>query len=354
MSDNKDFERISSLWLRFLIIIFAILFGLIFVASTIFLVLFSFNVIELNHKTPLIPTILFTLIYGALVSCMIAFFVGRRIIRPVDKLSSALMQVAKGNFKMRLPKNNILKPIDDMYENFNVMVDELSNIETLRTDFVTNVSHEFKTPLSAIEGYATLLQSNTLTEEKRNEYLEKVIINAQRLAGLTGNILMLSKLENETKIEAKSHFYLDEQLRQSVLTLEPAWSQKSINFEIDLDETPFFGCEKLLYQVWTNLISNAIKFSDDNGTIEISLTVNENDVCVIVSDNGVGINESNINHIFEKFYQADKTHSGDGNGLGLTLVQKIIELCGGKITVESEIGKGTSFFISLPIETEQT
>lgn len=348
MKNNKDFERISSLWLRFLIIIFTILVIITLIASTIFLLLISFDVIEMNHRTPLLPTIMFTLALSGFISCMTAVFVGIRIIRPVDKLSSALMQVSKGDFKIRLYKENILKPIDEMYSNFNKMVVELQNIETLRSDFVTNVSHEFKTPLSAIEGYATLLQSNTLSKEKRNEYLDKVITNTQRLAGLTGNILMLSKLENETNIEPKTKFNLDEQIRQSILTLEPAWSKKSINFDIDMATTPIWGCEKLLYQVWTNLISNAIKFSKENGSIKISITSNENEVLVIVDDDGVGISETNVNHIFEKFYQADKSHSGEGNGLGLALVQKIVQLNGGKITVESELDKGTTFFISLP------
>ena len=235
-----------------------------------------------------------------------------------------------------------------MYENFNAMTRELSGIETLRSDFIANVSHEFKTPLTAIEGYAALLRNRELTEKQRKDYLDKIAGNARKLSELTGNILWLSKLENQSVIPNKKYYRLDEQIRKTVLSLENEWSVKHLDFDIALPKTDFFGNEGLLYHVWFNLIGNAIKFSHENQTVKISMEEADGEVVVVIADSGCGMEEEAQRHIFEKFYQADKSHAKEGNGLGLTLVKRIVDLCNGHIAVESQLKKGSVFIVRLP------
>ena len=228
------------------------------------------------------------------------------------------------------------------------MTRELARTEILRNDFVENVSHEFKTPLAAIEGYVTLLQKKDLTEEKRQEYTEKILNNTQRLSRLSGNILLLSRLENrESEIQTED-FELDEQIRQVLLYMENEWSAKNIELDLDLEECTYRGNRDLIANVWRNLLDNAIKFSPDGGAVRVQLHQREDRVLITVEDEGPGISEEDRSRIFEKFYQADRSRSGSGNGLGLALVRRIVTLHGGDVTVESEPGRGALFTVDLP------
>lgn len=228
------------------------------------------------------------------------------------------------------------------------MTKELGSIETLRTDFVVAVSHEFKTPLTAIEGYTALLQNGNLSAAQHDECVDKITANVHRLSTLTGNILQLSKLENQGIVADKKSYSLDEQLRKSILLLEREWTAKNIEFDLDLLPVQFNGSESLLYQVWYNLIQNAVKFSPDGGMIHIKLQLTEDKVVVCVADNGCGIDEASQKHIFDKFYQGNKAHASEGNGLGLALVYKIVTLCGGTISVDSQPEQGAAFTVTLP------
>ena len=239
--------------------------------------------------------------------------------------------------------------IREMYGDFNAMAKELAGVETLRSDFVSNVSHEFKTPLAAIEGYATLLQNKNLSSDKAREYLEKIISNAHKLSVLTGNILNLSKLENQNNVPNRKPFDLSEQIRKTILMLESAWEEKNISFDLSLPDIQYSGDAGMLFHVWYNLIGNAIKFSEKNSAIRIDLRTAENKVYVTIEDHGCGIDEKILPHIFEKFYQGDTSHSADGNGLGLALVKRIVILCGGEILVKSEKNKGSEFTVVLPV-----
>lgn len=337
----------SKLWIYFALLIMAALFVILSIMGAVAMLLFRNGVISPDEHFLPVPFILLILV-SAVMGAVVALFVARKIMRPVEKLSAVLSDVAKGNFSVRLDEKSHFTEIGEMYANFNAMAKELSSIETLRTDFVVSVSHEFKTPIAAIEGYATLLQNDKLDRKTRNEYLDKVINNAHNLSTLTGNILQLSKLENQGVVTDKKIFSLDEQIRQSVLLLEQQWSAKNIEFDLDLPFIQFYGSESLLYQVWYNLIANAIKFSGNNETITINLQELSGEVIVQITDNGCGIDKKEQQHIFDKFYQADKTRASSGNGLGLALVKQIITLCGGTVTVESEIGKGSTFIVKLP------
>ena len=270
------------------------------------------------------------------------------IFEPMEKLSEASKEVAKGNYNTQLKYDGYIEQLESTFHNFNFMVRELNSVEIMRNDFIANVSHEFKTPLSSISGYATLLQDPELSEKERNEYIQMIRFNIDKLNDLTGNILQLSKLENQNTMNDPVTYRLDEQIREAIVLLEPKWNQKQISLEIDIPDVSYTGQQALLFQVWMNLISNAIKFSDQKGAITIKLKSIQSEISVLISDNGIGMSEDTISHIFEKFYQCDTSRQSQGNGLGLPLCKKILDKCGGKIYVSSELGKGSTFMVILP------
>lgn len=229
------------------------------------------------------------------------------------------------------------------------MAKELSGIEMLRNDFIENVSHEFKPPLSAIEGYATLLQKKGLSEEKRVEYTQRILQNTQRLSTLTGNILLLSRLENQEIGIIREKYCLDEQLREIILLFEEQWTAKNLDLEIDLDNADYCGNKELMAQVWQNILGNAIKFVSDGGKICARLRNTATEITVSILDNGIGMSQEVIDRIYEKFYQGDKSRASQGNGLGLTLAKRIVDLHSGKISVTSSVRNGSSFVIIMPV-----
>ena len=264
-------------------------------------------------------------------------------------LVSAINELARGNFHVRIHMDTV-KELSKISESFNRMSEELENTEILRTDFINNFSHEFKTPLASLKGFAKLLKNPDLTPEERNEYLDIIIQETGRLSTLSKNILDLSKVEKMCIITERQPYNLAEQIRRCILLLEPKWSAKSLNLDINLDEITFNGNQGLLSQVWMNLIDNAIKFSPDGSDIRISLTRQERRLIFEIEDHGCGISEEAISHIFDKFYQGDTSHTTEGNGIGLAVVKRIITLCGGDIRVMSKSGQGTLMSVSLPWE----
>ena len=274
------------------------------------------------------------------------------LIDPIAKLRSAMREVADGDFKVEAKCESRIQDVQDIYDSFNSMVRELSTTETLQTDFISDVSHEFKTPINAIEGYASLLEGEPSPEEQR-AYVEKILFNTRRLSALTGNILLLSKLSNQSILPQKTQFRLDEQIRQAIVALEQMWSEKELGFEVELAETPFFGYESLLPHVWTNLIGNAVKFSPKGGEIRIKMMRTEGAVVFTIEDDGPGIVPGDEEHIFTKFYQSESSHGMEGNGLGLALVRQIVEMSGGSVDVQNlEVG-GCRFTVRLPLEQEK-
>lgn len=321
------------------------------------IVLFSFGAIAgllyLLEGLGVIPSLgIYTLISLLLVSgitvALMSYFIGRRVLTPLVKLSSASKEVARGNFDVTVSDSSKMEEVQSTFRNFNAMVRELKSISTLSSDFIANVSHEFKTPLSVIEGYAMLLQDDRLTAQEREDYLNKILVNTRRLNTLVGNILMLSKMETKPLPEQYTRFRLDEQLRQVVAQLEPQWSAKGISFRVRLDEVELLGWEQVLPYVWSNLISNAIKFSPSGSVIALTLLEQRECAVVAVSDRGCGMEPDVQERIFEKFYQGDTSHKAEGNGLGLALVRQIVELSQGVVEVESQPGKGSTFRVILP------
>ena len=274
--------------------------------------------------------------------------------RPVEKILYATHKVTEGDFSVRIPYVNLkyfLNEFDIIIEDFNTMIEELATTETLKTDFISNVSHEIKTPLAAIQNYATLLQDPTLTKEEQIKYAQHLSVVSKKMEGLITNILKLNKLENQQIILSKKKYNLTEQLCGCMLFFEDEWENKKLVIETDLQDDVMLECDsELMGLVWSNLLSNAIKFTDVGGTVSLRLFTNNNKAIVIISDTGCGIGKDNINRIFDKFYQGDSSHSTQGNGLGLALVKRIIDMVGAKISVTSEYNKGSTFTVKIPLK----
>jgi len=332
---------------RFSVGFVSIMFPL-FVVVVLVLYILALNGLSLDQvPSPSMAMLVISVVCLA-VSYLASYYLMNQIFLPLEKLNEASKQVAKGDYSGQLTYSGHVEEINSTVENFNLMVQELSSVEIMRKDFIANVSHEFKTPLSSITGYVTLLQDPDLSEEERSEYIQMAFFNIEKLNDLTGNILQLSRLENQSTLSPPVFYRLDEQIREALVLLEPKWTQKQIVLDIDLPQTSYRGQKPLLLQVWTNLIGNAIKFSDSGGTISISLLTSGSYLEVTISDNGIGMDEATQAHIFEKFYQGDSSRRSLGNGLGLPLCKKIVELCGGKICVSSQPGKGSIFIVQLP------
>ncbi len=294
-----------------------------------------------------IPNLVWIVVVSIIVGGVVMASISKRLITPLAKLSTAMNKVAEGDFETQIETESKLEAIQDIYSNFNLMVKELDATETLQTDFVSNVSHEIKTPITAIEGYATLLQNTENIDEVENEYIEKILFNTKRLSELVSNILLLSKVDNKAIQAKKTTYRLDEQIRQSIVLLEPKWSAKEIDFDVDLDEIEYTGDESLMFHVWNNLIDNAIKFSPENGLIRIKLEKSDRKITFTIEDEGCGISDEEKKHIFNKFYQSDNSHKSEGNGLGLALVKNILTLCGGEISVTDGKNGGARFTVVL-------
>ena len=274
------------------------------------------------------------------------------MLEPLEKMVEATKKVAEGNFDVRLETKR-KDEIEDLVTNFNYMAKQLGETELLQKDFIDNVSHEIKTPINSIQGFAKLLDDDNISKEDRKEYIGIITEESDRLLKLSTNILKLSKLQHQDKITKKEQIDIAEQIRKSISMLEPKWREKNLNISVSLKECYFYGDENLLYQVWTNLLDNAIKFSKTNGEIDVKTVQNNDKIIVKIKDNGIGMEKEEVEKIFSRFYQIDKSHSGEGSGLGLSIVKRIIELSNGTINIESSKNKGTTIIIELPLETQK-
>jgi len=275
---------------------------------------------------------------------------------PLHKLAEATEQVANGDFSVYVPTTHTsdrLDYLDVMILDFNKMVEELGSVETLKTDFVSNVSHEMKTPIAIIKNYAELLQTGKGTEVERLEYARNIEEAAERLSGLITNILRLNKLEHQ-RIDPEIEAYdLCAQLEECILNYEEMWDEKDLELEVDMEEKAVVDADKSLMElVWNNLLSNAVKFTETGGKVTVRQTSSDGYAVVEVTDTGCGMSRESIRHIFDKFYQGDTSHSKEGNGLGLALVSRILMLMDGEISVASEEGRGSTFTVRIPVSAE--
>ena len=289
-----------------------------------------------------------------LVSLLIAIRLYRRMnhhfLQPIRDLSKATKQIAKGNYNVQITHKDDGRELSKLIASFNMMARELGSVEMLKHDFINYFSHEFKTPIVSISGFSKQLKNENLTPQKREEYLDIITKESDRLIKLASNVLVLTELENQTIVRGKTIFSLDEQIRYCILLLESNWSAKKIDFNIDLSEVSWHGNEDMMSQLWINLLNNAIYYSHVGGQIDISCKADAKFIKVKIKDYGLGMNDAVREKIFDKFYQGDESHKTKGNGLGLSIVQRIVELSKGKIVVKSQVKKGSEFLVYLPNE----
>lgn len=285
----------------------------------------------------------FSLLFGTALTLLAGYFT----LKPLNKFIDATREISEGNFDIEL-KIYGLREFMRLRDSFNNMAKELRSIETLRSDFVSNISHEFKTPVVSIRGFAKLLEKGNLSEEERKEYLGIIISEADRLTDLSSNVLLLSRLDATEQVEA-APFRLDEQLRRAILLLQPQMDKKSLLLDIALTPATVCANEEILHHVWINLLNNAVKFSPEGGEVSVTLRQEGKNAVVSVADTGPGMDEDTLRHIFDKFYQGDASRATEGNGLGLALAKRILDLSGGSVAAQSAPGQGAAFTVRLPL-----
>ncbi len=348
MKEKEIFEKIraqsNKLTLRFRFTLTVS--GIVF-ASSMLAVLISFLAALIFPILKKIPSSVQLITLGVLISVFVPRILASRFFRPIEKLRQGMKNVADGNFDTKLESQSSAKEFQELIAGFNMMTEELKSTEILGSDFVSNVSHEFKTPINAIEGYATLLQGRDGADDAEKEYVEKILFNTGRLSSLVSNVLLLSKIENQSLSLHKSTYDLGEQIREELLSYEDAWTDKSIEFDVELDDVYYTGYETLMRHVWGNLISNAIKFSPMGGKIKIGLQDQKDKLVFTIEDQGPGISNEAKKHIFDKFYQEDTSHKSEGNGLGLALVKRILTVTGGSVLAENLPEGGCKFTVEL-------
>ena len=296
-----------------------------------------------HSPSPYIPMLI-----SILAAIPISSAVSRHWAKPIQDMVEATKSISQGDFSVRVAET-AEGDMGKLLRSFNRMTTELGNTELMRNDFINVFSHEFKTPIVSIRGFAKRLRSGNLTQQQRQEYLDFIAEESERLSNLANNILLISKYENQNFVSEQAEFALDEQIRTCILRMESQWSARNIQFELDIPRMTYLGNMEMLEHVWQNLISNAIKFSYNGGTITISARKENSHITVWIRDEGIGISPEHIGHIFDKFYQEDTSHTTAGNGLGLALVKRIVQLCGGEIDVESRRNSGTMVVVALPL-----
>jgi signal transduction histidine kinase len=276
-------------------------------------------------------------ILSVLIGSGIILLAVKSIVKPILRLSQASKEVASGNFDVEV-KVESKDEIGRLTEDFNLMVKGLKDIEQLRTDFVSNVSHEFRTPITSIKGYAKLLKNHDLIKDKHDEYADIILDESDRLSQLSTNLLILSSLDSKAIPSQKTTYSLDEEIRQVILLLGPEWSRKELDLDVDLDDTIITADRSLLHQVWLNLVHNAIKFSEPGGKVSITLKREHEKILFKTTNAGPALQNEELDRLFERFYKGDHARSSEGNGLGLAIVRKILDTQNGRITVESQNG----------------
>ena len=348
---NKQSKHRFSLTLMLSVIVFCVLLIASLVALTVVTILAYTGVISRVGDTFKVSDIVWLMVFISIViGTAMTLLVGKFPLTPINELVNKLNALASGNFKTRLRFGKLLSKtptFSELSDSFNTLAEELDNTELLRSDFVNNFSHEFKTPIVSIAGFAKLLKKGNLTDEQRELCLTAIEEESLRLSSMATNVLNLTKVENQTILTDLTRYNLSEQIRSSVLILENKWDNKNIDLQLDFDECIIEANESLLKQVFINLVDNAVKFTDYGGTVDIRINETADKYIVIVSNTGSEISPENQKKIWNKFYQADESHSAEGNGVGLAIVKRAVDLHGGEVSVECKNGM-TSFSVTLP------
>lgn len=354
-------KRRSSLALSLVFFVFCILIVTLLIFGALGAAAYRLGLIPdgsiMDHEGPglwrfILPAV-FLFLISALIGAAVTALLSRVMLRPMRRLIAATREVAGGNFEVRVDLGGIAE-MEDLASSFNKMAKELSNTETLRRDFVNDFSHEFKTPIVSIRGFAKLLQQADATPGERREWAGIIAEESERLVTLSTNILNLSKWENMEILAEREGFSLDEQMRRAIALMEPKWSAKSINMDVELGEAWLCANADMIHQVWTNLLDNAIKFTPRNGNIKVTLREEGEQALAEIADDGQGIDPAQLPYVFDRFYQGDSSRKSAGNGLGLSICKRIVELNGGKIEAAAGPGGGMVFRVWLPTAQSNT
>lgn len=349
MNKNKNIHKEESQKSRypitFLVLILSSTLIAIFVAIVISFILKHFHLINFGAQgvSPFCFLLLLAILIDVFTTIPFLIFAAK----PILKVINASKKIAKGDYSVRIPLGSI-DAVEELTINFNKMAAELESVEMLQSDFINNFSHEFKTPIVSIRGFAKMLKRGDLTDEERAEYLDIIIAESERLAELSTNVLNLSKIEQQTILTDKTNFNVSEQIRLVIAMLDTKWADKQISITFDAPEFFITGNENMLQEVWLNLLDNALKFSDKNSNVNVTANTSGKNYVFTFTNYGVAISDEDMAHIFDKFYQGDKSHSEKGNGLGLAIAEKIIKLHNGTIHLEKSNEKKTTFVVTLP------
>ena len=343
-----------TLTLRLIIVLAVFLVVLVSVLLTIlFIYILQSNHVFTDIKSPYSIVVPVSLLFCLFMATILTYIVWPLVFRPLDNVIISMGKAAEGDFSGNVSTKRCHGDVRTLVVSYNNMLNELSGIEMFREDFISNFSHELKTPIVSINGFAGQLLRDDLSSEKRREYAEMIVSESEKLTNMSAGVLLLSKLESQGMVSGQKWFSLDEQLRECLLGFQGEWERKGLELELELEPVKYFGNQKLIEHIWNNLISNAVKFSYPGGELGLGCRKVNGAVEAYVCDSGPGMDEITMKHIFEKFYQGDSAHASAGNGLGLSIVRRIVELNKGKIGIRSAPGIGSIFTITLPLSDEQ-
>lgn len=349
MRKEKRKPRLA-LTLLYSFIVFCILLITVLVSGAVLYILLHFGILVEENMSDDKHIIFYMGTISLLIGSALTMITSELPLKPLNRVITQLKRLTKGDFKTRLQFGAPLNKhptIAELSDSFNIMAEELENTEMLRSDFINNFSHEFKTPIVSIAGFAKLIKRGNLSEEQKLEYLDIIEEESMRLADMATNVLNLTKVENQIILTDVSVFNLSEQIRSSVLLLENRWSKKNIEFSLEFEEYSIEANEELLKQVWINLVDNAVKFSQDYGLVVIKIAEEGDIYKISIANSGLEIPQESMKKIFNKFYQADESHASEGNGVGLAIVKRVTELHKGYVSVTSE-HEITTFTVTLP------
>lgn len=347
--NKKDMKEKSKKYIPFLFQSVLI----IIVALISFFVCTAFVYEVLGIKETYIATwyiIQFTYVILLIVTLPILISIYQKKNHELNVLTRAIKRVSKGDYKSKI-ESNAKSELLEVYSDFNKMCDEIQSVQILRNDFINSYSHEFKTPIASINGFASLLLERDLPEETKNQYLQIIVDESARLSNLAASTILLSKLTSQQIITDTEEYNLSEQLRQCSIILSQSWLEKKIDFSGEFSSVVMFkGNKELMQHLWINLLNNAVKYTPVSGEISASVSKNEEYITVTITDSGEGMDQKTLQHLFDPYYQGDTSHAGQGLGLGLSICKRIVELCYGTISVKSELGTGSQFIVTLPIK----
>lgn len=291
-------------------------------------------------------------VISVIIGIMVFYRFNQLFLKPLNELSSAFEQVEKGNYDVAVGTNVHVRELRRLMRGFNRMTEEISSVELLKKDFISYFSHEFKTPITSIRGFSRQIKERELDPEKQKEYIDIIYRESDRLIKMSSNVLTLTKLEHQQALTDTKSYQLDEQLRRTILLLEKQWTEKDLKLVFDLEEIEINSNEEMIKQVWVNVIGNAINYSNSGDKLKIRCKKDGRFAKIRIRDFGAGMSDLVRERIFEKFYQGDTSHGASGNGLGMSIVKRIVDLCDGRIIIKSQVGKGTTVIVYLPIEYE--